>query len=71
MKFNRLYMRLPKRGFAAGEEARFRAAGLRCRARESPTGCAVDADRLRKMPISAISAHSDFLSPAVQKSAPP
>jgi len=25
MKFNRLYMRLPKRGFAVGEEARFRA----------------------------------------------
>jgi len=25
MKFNQLYMRLPKRGFAAGEEAQFRA----------------------------------------------
>ena len=24
MKFNQLYMRLPKRGFAPGEEARFR-----------------------------------------------
>jgi len=25
MKFGRLYMRLPKRGFAPGEEAQFRA----------------------------------------------